>query len=71
VKIALIILSGHEIDVIMGMSWMKLHKVHPCMEKSLCTFQQFFCIKASSHHVVEKRLEEIHMVLRVPRCLSG
>jgi hypothetical protein len=27
VKIALIILSGHEIDVIMGMSWMKLHKV--------------------------------------------
>jgi hypothetical protein len=26
VKIALIILSGHEIDVIMGMSWMKLHK---------------------------------------------
>jgi hypothetical protein len=70
----LIILKGQGIDVILGMSWMKLHKaildiaarlVHlnsPVYEKVTLHLPVISRIKASLHHVVEKRLEEIHVV---------
>jgi hypothetical protein len=70
----LIVLSGQGIDVILGMSWMKWHKaisdiaaqlVHlnsPMHGKVTLHLPAVSRIKASLHHVVELKLEEIHVV---------
>jgi predicted aspartyl protease len=70
----LIILSRQGIDVILGMSWMKMHKVvlnmatrlvylnSPVYGKVTLHLPAISCIKASLHHVVERRLEDNHMV---------
>jgi hypothetical protein len=70
----LIVLSGQGIDVILGMSWMKWHKgildisarlVHlnsPIYGKVTLHLPAISRIKASLHHVVERRLEDIHVV---------
>jgi hypothetical protein len=70
----LIILSGQGIDVILGMSWMKMHKavldiavrlVHlnlPVYGKVTLHLPAISRIKTSLHHVVERRLEDIHVV---------
>jgi hypothetical protein len=72
--IDLIILSGHGIYIILGMSWMRWHKtmldiathlVHlnsPVYGKVTLHLPVISRIKASLHHEVEKRLEEIHVV---------
>jgi hypothetical protein len=69
-----IILSGQGIDVIVGMSWMKMHKaildiaarlVHlnsPVYGKVTLHPPTISCIKASLHHVVKRKIEEIHVV---------
>jgi hypothetical protein len=74
----LIILKGQGIDVILGMGWMKLHKavldivarlVHlnsPVYGKVTLHLPVISRIKASLHHMVEKRLEEIHVVREFP-----
>jgi hypothetical protein len=74
----LIILSGQGIDVILGMSWMKMHKavldiaarlVHlnsPVYGKVTLHLPAISRIKASLHHVVERRLEDIHVVREFP-----
>jgi hypothetical protein len=70
----LIILSGQGIDVILGMSWMKLHRavldiagrlVHldsPMYGKVILHLPAVSRIKASLHHVGELKLEDIHVV---------
>jgi hypothetical protein len=70
----LIILSGQGIDVILGMSWMKLHRavldiasrlVHldsPMYGKVILHLSAVSHIKASLHHVVELKLEDIHVI---------
>jgi hypothetical protein len=70
----LIILSGQGIDVILGMSWMKLHRavldiagqlVHldsPVYGKVFLHLPMVSRIKASLHHVVELKLEDIHII---------
>jgi hypothetical protein len=70
----LIILSGQGIDVILGMSWMKLHKaildiaarpVHlnsPMYGKVIRHIPVVARIKVSLHHVVQRKLEDIHVV---------
>jgi hypothetical protein len=70
----LIILSGQGIDVILGMSWMKMHRavldiagrlVHldsPMYGKVILHLPVVFRIKASLHHVVELKLEDIHVI---------
>jgi hypothetical protein len=70
----LIILKGQGLDVILGMSWMKLHKavlgiagrlVHlnsPVYGKVILHLPAISHIKASLHHVVELKLEDIHIV---------
>jgi hypothetical protein len=70
----LIILSGQGIDVILGMSWMKLHRavldiagrlVHldsPVYGKVILPLPAVSHIKASLHHVVKLRLEDIHVI---------
>jgi hypothetical protein len=74
----LIVLSGQGIDVILGMSWMKWHKavldisarlVHlksPVYRKVTLHLPAISHIKASLHHVVERRLEDIHVVCEFP-----
>jgi hypothetical protein len=74
----LIVLSGQGIDVILGVSWMKWHKavldisarlVHlnsPVYGKVTLHLPTISRIKASLHHVVEKRLEDIHVVREFP-----
>jgi hypothetical protein len=74
----LIILSGQEIDVILGMSWMKMHKVvldiavrlvhlnSPVYGKVTLHLPVISRIKASLHHVVERSLEDIHVVHEFP-----
>jgi hypothetical protein len=74
----LIVLSGQGIDVILGMSWMKWHKavldistrlVHlnsPVHGKMTLHLPVISHIKASLHHVVERRLEDIHVVGEFP-----
>jgi hypothetical protein len=74
----LIILCGQGIDVILGMSWMKMHKVvlniavrlvylnSPVYGKVTLHLPAISRIKASLHHVVERRLEDIHMVQEFP-----
>jgi hypothetical protein len=70
----LIILSGHGIDVIIEMSWMKAHRavldiagrlVHldsPVYGKFILHLLAIHHIKASLHHVVELKLEDIHVI---------
>jgi hypothetical protein len=70
----LIILSGQGIDVILGKSWMKLHRavldiagqlVHldsPVYGKVILHLPAVSCIKASLHRVVELKLEDIHVI---------
>jgi hypothetical protein len=74
----LIVLSGQGIDVILGMSWMKWHKavldisarlVHlnsPVYGKVTLHLPAISHIKASLHHVVERRLEDIHVIHELP-----
>jgi hypothetical protein len=77
-EIDLIVLSGQGIDVILGMSWMKWHNavldisarlVHlnsPVYGKMTLHLLAISRIKASLHHVVERRLEDIHGVQEFP-----
>jgi hypothetical protein len=70
----LIILSGQGIDVILGMSWMKMHKIvldiagrlvhlnSPMYGKVILHLHAISRIKASLHHVVELKLEDIHVI---------
>jgi hypothetical protein len=70
----LIILKGQGLDVILGMSWMKLHRavldiagrlVHldsPMYDKVILHLSVISRIKASLHHVVELKIEDIHVV---------
>jgi hypothetical protein len=70
----LIILSSQGIDVILGMSWMKLHKVvldtagrlihldSPIYGEVILHLPVISRIKASLHHVVELKLEDILVV---------
>jgi hypothetical protein len=70
----LIVLSGQGTDVILGMRWMKFHKaslditsrlVHlysPVHGNVTLQLPAITRIKASLHHVVKLKLEDIHMV---------
>jgi hypothetical protein len=70
----LIILSEHGIDVILWMNWMKMHKAvldisvrlvrltSPVNGKITLHLPAISCIKASLYHVVERKIEEIHVV---------
>jgi hypothetical protein len=70
----LIILSGQGVDVILGMSWMKLHRavlniasrlVHmdsPVYGKVILHLPAVSRMKVSLHHMVELKLEDIHVV---------
>jgi hypothetical protein len=70
----LIILSGQGIDIILVMSWMKLHKavldiasrlIHldsPVYGKVILHLPVISRIKASLHHKTELKLEDIHVV---------
>jgi hypothetical protein len=74
----LIIPSGQGIDVILGMSWMKMNKAmldiaarlvylnSPVYGKVTLHLLAISRIKASLYHVVERRLEDIHMVQEFP-----
>jgi hypothetical protein len=74
----LIILKGQGLDVILGMSWMKLHRavldiagrlVHldsPMYGKVILHLPVVSRIKASLHCVVEIKLEDIHVVREFP-----
>jgi hypothetical protein len=74
----LIILSGQGIDVILGMSWMKLHKavldiadrlIHldsPVYGKVTLHHPAISRIKASLHHVAKLKLEDIHVIREFP-----
>jgi hypothetical protein len=70
----LIVLNGQGLDVILGMSWMKWHKatldistqlVHlnsPVYGKVTLHLPVISHIKASLHHVVELKFEDIHVI---------
>jgi hypothetical protein len=70
----LIVLDGQGIDVILGMSWMKLHKAILDIAKRLVWLDSLIygkvilrlrvvvCIEASVHHAVAKSIEEIPVV---------
>jgi hypothetical protein len=70
----LIILGGKGIYVILGMSWMKLHRavldiagrlVHldsPVYGKVILHLPTIPHIEASLHHVAERKIEDIHVV---------
>jgi hypothetical protein len=70
----LIILSGQGIDVILGMNWMKLHRtvlgiagrlVHldsHVYGKDILHLPAISRIKASLYHVVDLKLEDIHVI---------
>jgi ABC-type siderophore export system fused ATPase/permease subunit len=70
----LIVLSGQGIDVILGMSWMKLHKavldiagrlIHldsPVYGKVILHLPTISRIKVSLHDVAELKLEDIHVI---------
>jgi hypothetical protein len=74
----LIILKGQGLDVILGMSRMKRHRavldiagrlVHldsPVYGKVILHLPMISRIKASLHHVVELKLEDIHVVREFP-----
>jgi hypothetical protein len=70
----LILLKSQGLDVILGMNWMKLHRailditdrlVHldsPVYGKVILHLPAISRIKASLHHVIELKLEDIHVV---------
>jgi hypothetical protein len=70
----LIILGGKGIDVILGMSWMKLHRavldiadrlVHldsPVYGKVILHLPAIPRIEVSLHHVAEQKIEDIHVI---------
>jgi hypothetical protein len=70
----LIVLDGQGIYIILGMSWMKLHKAILDIAKQLVYLDSMIygkvtldltvvvCIKASVHHTMEKSVEEIPVV---------
>jgi hypothetical protein len=70
----LVILSGQGIDVILGMSWMKLHKAvldivgrliqldSPVYGKIILHLPVISSIKACLHHMAELKLEDIHVI---------
>jgi hypothetical protein len=70
----IIVLSGQGIDVIQGMSWLKMHKamldivvrlaylISPVYGKVTLHLPAISRIKATLHHTVERRLEDIHVV---------
>jgi hypothetical protein len=70
----LIVLSGHGIDTILGMKWMKLHKVvlnkaarlvhlySPMHGKVTLHLPVVAHIKDCLHHMVERRLDDIQVV---------
>jgi hypothetical protein len=74
----LIVLDGQGIDVILGMSWMKLHKAILDIAKQLVRLDSLIygkitlclpvvvCIEASVHHAVGKGIEEIPVVREFP-----
>jgi hypothetical protein len=74
----LIVLSGEGIDVILGMRWMKMHWVvldiadrlvhldSPVYGKVNLHLPAISRIKASLHHVVELKLEDIHVIQEYP-----
>jgi hypothetical protein len=74
----LIILKGQGLDIILGMSWIKLHRavldiagrmVHldsPVYGKVILHLPAVSRIKASLHHVVELKLKDIHFVREFP-----
>jgi hypothetical protein len=74
----LIILSGQGIDVILGMSWMKMHKVmldivarlvhlnSPMYGKMTLHLPAISRIKAFLHYVAERRSKDIHVVQEFP-----
>jgi hypothetical protein len=74
----LIVLDGQGIDVILGMSWMELHKAILDIAKWLVYLDSLIygkdtlhlpvvvCIKASVHHTVAKSMEEIPVVREFP-----
>jgi hypothetical protein len=78
----LIILSGQGIDVILGMSWMKQHRavldiagrlIHldsPVYVKVILHLPAVSRIKASLHHIVELKLEDIHIIREFPDVFS-
>jgi hypothetical protein len=70
----LIVLGGQGIYVILGMSWLKWHKAivdisarlvqlnSPVYGKVTLHLPMVSRIKASLHHVVERKLQDIHVV---------
>jgi hypothetical protein len=70
----LIILSGQGIDVVLGMNCMKMHRaildvaaklvhlISPVYRKVTLHLPVVGRMKASLHHVVERRIEDIHVV---------
>jgi hypothetical protein len=70
----LIILNGQGLDVILGISWMKMHKavldiavrlvhmISPVYGKVILHLPTISHIKASLHHLVELKFEQIHVV---------
>jgi hypothetical protein len=70
----LIILKGQVLDIILGMSWMKLHKAvldiasrlirlnSPVYVKVILHLPTISHIKVSLHHMVELKLEDIHAI---------
>jgi hypothetical protein len=74
----LIILSGPGINVILGMSWMEAHRAvldiagqllhldSPMYGKVILNLPAICHIKASLHHVVELKLEDIHVNREYP-----
>jgi hypothetical protein len=74
----LIILSGRGIDVIIGMRWMKVHKVvldiavrlvhlySPVYGEVALHLPTISCVRECLHHMVERRLEDIQVVWEFP-----
>jgi hypothetical protein len=79
----LIILSGRGIDVILGMRWMKLHKVVLDIAVRLVHLYSLVYgevtlhlsaisrIRECLHHMVERRLEDIQVVWEFPDVFPG
>jgi hypothetical protein len=73
-NIDLIILKGQGLDVILGMSWIKLHQAVldiagrlVCLDSPVCGkvilhLPVISRIKASLHHVIELKLQDINVV---------
>jgi hypothetical protein len=77
---SLIILKGQGLDVILGISWMKprravlditgrlIHLDSPMYGKVILHLLAISRIKASLHHVVELKLEDIHVIREFWTC---